>query len=53
MFIISFTITLQAGSDLKKKAGDTLKVSDKENMVENQIKGEAHLWCSLRADAAP
>lgn len=34
------------------KAAATLKVSDKENVVENQIKGEGHLWCTPPADTA-
>ncbi len=34
------------------KAADILKVSDKEDVVENQIKGEGHLWRTLPADTA-
>lgn len=34
------------------KAADVLKVSDKEDVVENQIKGEGHLWCPSPADTA-
>lgn len=35
-----------------QKAADILKVSDRENVLENQIKGEGHLWCTLPADTA-
>lgn len=50
-FCFSFSQTLLAGGD-KKKAANTLKVSDKEKVEENQIKGEGHLWCTSSADTA-